>query len=189
MVHFCSVYLLEPNVPPQYTFFIFFSECAFQAPYGSWAPADQSTAVAYSVAPGTANTIRNIKNSHYGVFTLNKTCSWHPGRLSDAFIQNTDCSIHSHMNYRSIMDCFCCVEGIRLTTVVLRALTHWSIHTNYLCLGVESEFNIQFTQFNRTSERPTEKKSRRQKSHNGQKQCVLFLRGSQLSPKWKKEAG
>ena len=49
--------------------------------------------------------------------------SWHPRKLSTVCIQNTDDSIHSHMNYGSIMGCFSCVQGIS-PTVVLRALTH-----------------------------------------------------------------
>lgn len=68
-------------------------------------------------------------------------------KVSDAFIQNAHYPIHSHMNYRSIMDSLSCVEGIRLTTAVLRALTHWAIHTNYLCLGwsLNSIFNLHFS--------------------------------------------
>lgn len=124
---------------------LFFWHCILDTPpYGSWATADQSTAVGYSVAPGEANTIGNIKNIHFWVFMLNKSSTGIQEKLSDAFIQNADYSIHSHMNYRSIMECFSCVEGIRLTTVVLKALTHWAIHTNYLCPGrsLNSIFNL-----------------------------------------------
>lgn len=117
----------------------------YALPYGSWATADQSTAVGYSVAPGRGvNTIRNIKTAIFEHLLWINHASGIQENVSDAFIQNADNSIHAHMNYRSIIDCFSCVEGIRLTTVVLGALTHWAIHTNYPCLGwsLNSIFNL-----------------------------------------------
>lgn len=89
------------------------------------------------------------------------------------------------MNYRSIMGCFSCVGGIRLTTVVLRALTHWAIHTNYLCLGwsLNSIFNLHNSIFN-----PASNCCWCQKSRNGQKQCGLPLRDSTVSKVRKKRA-
>lgn len=93
------------------------------------------------------------------------------------------------MNYRSIIDCFSCVEGIRLTTVVLGALTHRAIHTNYPCLGVESKLNIQFTKFNLSSEHPSEKvPATEKKGPRWTEASVGALRISTVS-KVKKEAG
>lgn len=95
------------------------------------------------------------------------------------------------MNYRSIIDCFSCVEGIRLTTVVLGALTHRAIHTNYPCLGVESKLNIQFTKFNLSSEHPSEKVPARGEKKGAtvdKKPCGRSPRSSTVS-KVKKEAG
>lgn len=100
----------------------------YALPYGSWATADQSTAVGYSEAPGGGggvNTIRNIKTAIFEhLLCINHASGIQENLSDDAFIQNADNSIHARMNYRSIIDCFSCVEGIRLTTVVLGALTH-----------------------------------------------------------------
>lgn len=61
-----------------------------------------------------------------------------------------DYSMNPRVHYRSFTDPLSCVEGLRLTTIVRRAITHSAIYTNYL-RWVEPRFNIQFTQFNRTN--------------------------------------
>lgn len=162
----------------------------YALPYGSWATADQSTAVGYSVAPGRGvNTIRNIKTVIFEHLLWINHASGIQENVSDAFIQNADNSIHAHMNYRSIIDCFSCVEGIRLTTVVLGALTHWAIHTNYPCLGwsLNSIFNLH----NSISHRSIRlKKSWRPKKGTtvDKNKCGPPLRISKVEKKRKKRA-
>lgn len=109
--------------------------------------------------------------------------------MSDGFIQNTHYPIHSHMNYRSIMDSLSCVEGIRLTTVLYNSTNPLSHPYQLSVSRVESEFNIQFTLFNLTSEIPTEKLLVSKEKKTGVGGGGVFQREPQLCPKWEKKSG